>query len=256
MERYSYAAGTPSWVDLSSPDIDASVAFYSALFGWEVAEAHPDAGGYRIAHIGGRSVAGLGPQMGPVSAWTTYLATDDADATAAAIAEHGGKVLMGPMDVMDQGRMVIATDPEGAAFGLWQSGTFPGAQLVNEAGAFGWNELWTRDLARAKEFYPAVFGLGVDDDAMPGYTVWQLDGQMVGGAMAIPPSMPPQVPAHWAVYFMVDDTDAAATKVTELGGSVVQAPFDTPGVGRIASVHGPAHESFALITPSTPTTPA
>jgi len=249
MERDSYAPGTPSWVDLGSPDIEASAAFYSSLLGWEVAEAHPAAGGYRIAHLRGRTVAGIGPQQGPVSAWTTYFATDDAEAHAAAITANGGTVLMGPMDVMDQGRMVIASDPEGAALGLWQAGAHTGAQLVGEPGAVGWNELWTRDVDQAKAFYPAVFGYTADDDAMAGYTIWKVDGQMIGGAMTIPPDMPPQVPAHWAVYFVVDSVDASVAQVTELGGAVVAPPFDVEGVGRISMVHGPAFESFGLFSP-------
>ena len=246
MERDSYASGTPSWVDLGSPDVDASAAFYSTLFGWEVADAHPDAGGYRIAVLRGKPVAGMGPQQGPVSAWTTYFATDDADTTAAAISQNGGTVMMGPMDVMDQGRMVIAMDPEGAAFGLWQAAVHRGAELVNETGTMGWNELWSRHLDEAKAFYPAVFGFTVDDDTMPGYTLWQVEGQMVAGAMAIPEDMPPQVPAHWAVYFGASDVDATVAKLTELGGSVVSPPFDVPGVGRLAMVHGPSSESFGL----------
>lgn len=246
MERDSYAPGTPSWVDLGTPDVDASVAFYSSLFGWEVAEGHPDAGGYRIAHLRGKTVAGLGPQQGPVSAWTTYFATDDVDAHVTTIKENGAMVMMEPLDVMDQGRMAIAADPEGAIFGLWQPGLHKGAQVVSEPGALSWNELWTREREQAKAFYPAIFGYGVDDQSMPGYTVWQVDGKGVAGAMDIPPHVPPQVPAHWAVYFWVDDTDAAAAKVTELGGTVVAAPFDVPGVGRMAIVHGPAHESFGL----------
>lgn len=248
MERDSYAPGTPSWVDLGSPDIEASAAFYTSLFGWEVPEAHPEAGGYRIALLHGRAVAGLGPQQGPMSAWSTYFATDDLDAHVTAITANGGSLMMGPMDVMDQGRMAFATDPEGAVFGLWQSKAFPGAQLVNETGTVGWNELWTRDLDQAKTFYPAVFGASAEDsEVMPGrYTVWKSGGQTVGGAMTIPPDMPPMVPAHWAVYFMVDDADAAAARVTELGGAVVAPPFTIEGMGRIAMVHGPAHESFAL----------
>ena len=249
MERDSYAPGTPSWVDLGSPDVEASAAFYSALLSWEVAEAHPEAGGYRIAHLRGLTVAGIGPQQGPVSAWTTYFATDDADAHAAAITARGGTVLMGPMDVMDQGRMVISADPEGAAFGLWQAGAHTGAQVVAEPGAVGWNELWTRDVDQAKAFYPAVFGYTADDDAMAGYTIWKVDEQMVGGAMTIPPDMPAEVPAHWAVYFVVDSVDASAARVTELGGAVVAPPFDVEGVGRIAMVHGPAFESFGLFSP-------
>jgi len=246
MERDSYAPGTPSWVDIGSADVDATVAFYSSLLGWEVAEADPDAGGYRIAHLRGKTVAGIGPLMGPMSAWTTYFATDDADATAATIKENGGSVMMGPMDVMDQGRMVIATDPEGAAFGLWQSGIHKGAQLVNEAGSFGWNELWTRDLDQAKTFYPGVFGYTIDDQTMAGYVMWMLDGAMVGGAMAMAEEVPPRVPAHWAVYFVVNDIDDSVAKVTELGGMVVTEPFDVPDIGRFAMVHGPAHESFGL----------
>ncbi len=38
-ERTSYEPGTPCWVDLGSPDLDASVEFYAALFGWEVPES-------------------------------------------------------------------------------------------------------------------------------------------------------------------------------------------------------------------------
>jgi predicted enzyme related to lactoylglutathione lyase len=246
MERDSYAPGTPSWVDLGSPDIEASVGFYSTLLGWEVAEAQPDAGGYRIAHLGGRTVAGIGPQQGPKSAWTTYIATDDTDGTVKAIEANGGRVMMPPMDVMDQGRMAIAMDPEGAAFGVWQAGAHKGAQVVNESGAVGWNELWTRNADQAKAFYRAVFGYTLDEESMPGYTVWQVDGQPVGGCMTMPPDLPDRVPAHWNVYFLVDDVDAKTEQVTALGGSVVSRPFDVPTVGRIAVVHGPAFESFAL----------
>lgn len=249
MERDSYAPGTPSWVDLGSPDIDASVAFYSALLGWEVAEAHPDAGGYRLAFLRGKSVAGIGPQQGPVPAWTTYFATDDADVTAAAIKDNGGTVMMEPIDVMGQGRMAIAMDTEGAAFGLWQAQVHTGAQLVNETGTFGWNELWTRAMGQAKLFYPAVFGFTFDDETMgAGYTLWLVNGQMVAGALPMPEGMPPRVPAHWAVFFVVDDTDKAVATVTDLGGMVVKEPFDVPNVGRIAMVHGPAHESFGLFS--------
>ena len=69
---------------------------------------------------------------------------------------------------------------------------------------------------------------------------------MVGGAMTIPKDLPPQVPAHWAVYFGASDVDATVAKLTELGGSVVAPPFDVPGVGRMAMVHGPSSESFGL----------
>jgi len=217
----SYIPGTPCWVDLGAPDLAAAADFYSGLFGWECAEGDPDFGGYRSCTLGGRTVAGLAPLMGPVSAWTTYIATADAKASM---------------------------DPGGSAFGLWQPGLHIGAQAVNEPGAWTWSELMTRDLEGAKAFYPAVFGWTVDSDATPGYTVWQVDGRAVGGGMDMPEAFPPRVPSHWNTYFAVADCDAACAKVTELGGTVRTPPADMPGIGRIAVAHGLGHESFSLIT--------
>ena len=57
------------------------------------------------------------------SHWTTYIASDDVDDTAAKIRDAGGTVLMDPFDVFDAGRMTIAQDPTGATFGVWQAGS-------------------------------------------------------------------------------------------------------------------------------------
>ena len=78
----------------------------------------------------------------------------------------GGGVLAPPMDVMDLGKMAIFTDTTGAAFGVWQPGTFIGAARVNGAGALCWNELGTRDVEGAKAFYGEVFGWTVQEHQM------------------------------------------------------------------------------------------
>jgi predicted enzyme related to lactoylglutathione lyase len=39
-------------VDLGTPDIDAAVRFYGALFGWQFQSAGPDAGGYGMLTLG------------------------------------------------------------------------------------------------------------------------------------------------------------------------------------------------------------
>ncbi len=149
-EMTSYAPGTPSWVDLGSPDLEASIEFYGALFGWDVpvTENSEQFGGYRQAMSGERPASGMMPLMqeGQPPAWTTYVSVEDADATAAAVKEAGGAVIAEPMDVMDLGRMAIFADPAGAVFGVWQPGTFAGAGVVNEPGAISWNEVNTRDL--------------------------------------------------------------------------------------------------------------
>ena len=169
-ERTSYAPGTPCWVDLATPDLEAAVEFYGPLFGWEMPELPKleQMGGYRRAKKGGKDVAGMMPLMqeGQPPAWSTYVSVADADATAAAVKENGGSVISEPMDVMELGRMAIFADPTGAVFGIWQPGTFAGAELVNEPGALAWNELNTRDPSAAKAFYGAVFGWGSRDNDM------------------------------------------------------------------------------------------
>jgi uncharacterized protein len=254
-ERTSYEPGTPCWVDLGSPDLDAAVDFYSGLFGWEVpAPPNPEEfGGYRRAKMGGADVAGMMPLMqeGQPPAWTSYFSVVDADATAASIAANGGTQVAEPMDVMDLGRMALFTDPEGAFFGIWQPGTFAGAQRVNEPGALGWNELESRDPAAAKDFYRAVFGWGFEDHEMGEmtYTEWQLDGRAVGGMADIRGRVPDAVPAHWMAYFGCEDADASVARVEELGGEVMFGPIDIPA-GRFAMVADPWGAGFAVMRPS------
>src|SRR5437764_1278331 len=121
-EMTSYPPGTPCWVDLGTPDIDRAVDFYGSLLGWNVpsSENPEQTGGYRIGEIGGKPVAGLMPLMqeGQPPAWTTYIATDDADATAARAKDGGGTVAQEPMDIPDVGRIAVFHDPAGAHFAV------------------------------------------------------------------------------------------------------------------------------------------
>jgi len=244
--------GTPSWVDLSSPDPAASQEFYRSLFGWEIEDSGPEMGNYGMCLLGGRPVAGIGPQMGggdAPPAWLTYLAVDDVEKTAEAIASNGGTVVAPPMDVGDAGRMAVAQDPTGAVFGIWQAGETIGFERFNEPGSVVWNEAMSRDPERAKEFYSAVFGYGYE--AVEGQPYWMLQAaahhRTVGGIGALEPNLPGDVPAQWRTYFLVGDTDAGAAKAGELGGTVVQAPVDTP-YGRMAVVTDPHGATFSIMT--------
>lgn len=253
-ERTSYEPGTPCWVDLGSPDLDASVDFYAALFGWEVpaSENVEQTGGYRRATKNGVDVVGMMPLMqeGQPPAWSSYVSVADADATAAAVKEAGGNVIAEPMDVMELGRMVVFTDSAGAVFGVWQPGTFFGAGIVNEPGALSWNELNTRDLEGAKSFYGAVFGWSFEDNDMGEagtYTTIKLGEDMVGGILNMAErGVPEQIPPHWQVYFAVEDTDAAVAQATERGASVMVPPMEVPA-GRFAILTDPHGASFAVI---------
>ena len=243
-EMTSYAPGTPCWADVSSDDPAAAAAFYSALFGWEAMEM-PDSGGYTMFFQDGKTVGAAGRnQSGDSAMWSTYIATDDADATAAKIVEAGGAVIVEPMDVMDAGRMVFATDPQGVVFGVWQPGNHTGAQLVNEPCAYTWAELNTTDIDAAQAFYSTVFGW--EPEEMPGgddfhYVMQKVEGRVVGGMMAIG-----EMPPCWGVYIAVEDADAAIAKAGELGGSTLRPATDTP-YGRMALLSDPDGAVFSVI---------
>lgn len=253
-ERTSYAPGTPCWVDLGSPDLDASVEFYKALFGWEVpaSENVEQTGGYRRATKDGVDVVGMMPLMqeGQPPAWSSYVSVTDAKATAAAVEEAGGSVLAEPMDVMGLGWMAVFADPAGAVFGIWQPGTFLGAGIVNEPGALAWNELNTRDVEGAKAFYGAVFGWGFEDNdmgEMGKYTTITLGGNPIGGILDMDErGVPEEIPVHWLAYFATEDTDATVAQATERGGGLMMGPVDIP-VGRFAILTDPHGAVFAVI---------
>jgi uncharacterized protein len=256
-ERTSYEPGTPCWVELSgTPDIDAAEGFYRALFGWEIPEQLDSAqlGGYRRAKLGGRDVAGASPLMqdGQPCEWNTYVSVADAAATMEKVREAGGTVVVEPLDVMGMGKMALFTDPTGADCGVWEPGSFVGAELVNEDGGFGWNELGTRDVPAAREFYGAVFGWTVEEQEMPGmgtYNVWK-DGEHVrGGLVDMTGMAPPDARPSWLVYFTVADADATVEAAKAGGGQLLSGPVDIP-VGRLAVLMDPQGAMFAVMAPT------
>jgi hypothetical protein len=253
-----YAPGTPSWVELSSPDTGASARFYGELMGWNATEPGPvESGGYQMFQQSGQSVAGLMGHMGEgqPTAWATYVSVADADEAAAKVRDAGGNVIVEPMDVMDIGRMAVFADPTGAVFGVWQPKSFAGADLVNEPNSLCWNEVQTRDAERNKAFYPAVFGWDAGrpsfDGAPDTYTVWELSGRPVGGMMQMTDDMfPPEVPAHWSVCFAVADADGVVAKARELGATIVAEPMEMP-IGRFAAMIDPQGAAFTIMQPAT-----
>jgi predicted enzyme related to lactoylglutathione lyase len=243
-QRTSYAPGTPSWVDLGAPDPARAAEFYGGLFGWEAdMDPRPEAGGYGLFTLGGKTVAGLGPQQDPGMPpfWAVYITVADADETAKKVADAGGTVIAGPMDVFDAGRMGVAQDPVGSFISWWQPNQTIGAELVNDAGSFAWNELATKDIAAARAFYTSVFGWGIADETSLEGTAFTVDGNVVCGAH---PAGDGEFPA-WSVWFAVEDCDAAAAKVKELGGSVLVEPNDMD-FGRGAVVADPGGAVFGI----------
>ena len=239
--------GVPCWADIQVRDVQAAQDFYSAVLGWSFTEPAEEFGGYVIAQVDGAAAAGIGPQMGGPAAWTLYLATDDADKTAASIGEHGGTVVMPPGDVGASGRLAIAVDPTGAVFGLWQAGDHIGAGLVNAPGGVTWEDLRSPDPDTARTFYAAVFGH--EFAAVPGapgdYTTFSLPGD-AGPRGGIGPLMGQGTSPHWLTYFGVADAVAAAGAAQRAGGAVEVPDFETP-FGRMAVITDPDGAVFWVV---------
>jgi uncharacterized protein len=271
-KRDGYIAGVPCWVDASEPDPEAAVDFYGGLFGWEFEDMilPSSESKYFIARGEARSssifdtsgdvrsgdVAAVRsiPEGAPLTAmWNTYFWVDSADAVASTVLDAGGGIAVEPFDFMNACRTAVFTDPEGAAFSVWEANEHKGARLVNDPGALVFNGLNTRDVEGAKSFYGSVFGWqtsriggGAEGWTLPGYGDWlelehhpHLRKQMAeAGApegfedvvAAIVPigDDQPDTPAHWSVTFATDNADATAAKATELGGTVLVPPFDAP----------------------------
>lgn len=270
-ERDGYVPGVPCWVDASEPDPDAAIDFYGGLFGWQFEDAMPPSseGRYFIARCEATSssifntlgellsgdVAAVRsiPDAAPATAiWNTYFWVDSADGVESKVRDAGGRVVIEPFDFMDACRLAVFTDPEGAAFGVWEAKQHKGARLVNDPGSLVLNGLNTRDVEAARSFYGSVFGwqtldigAGAEMWTLPGYGDYleryhpDLRKQMAAAGApqgfedvvaSINPIADdqPDTPAHWSVTFAVDDADATAAKTTELGGTVIVPPFDAP----------------------------
>jgi len=270
-ERDGYIPGVPCWVDTSQPDPEAALSFYGGLFGWEFEDAMPPESPekYFMGRIRGGDVAAVGsiPKGAPPTAmWNTYIWVESADQTSAKARAAGGGVATEPFDVADAGRMAVITDPEGAAFCLWQPNNHKGAEVVNEQGSLNFNTLATRTPEVAKTFYGAVFGW--QTLTIPAGVMWTMPGygdhleektpglrQQIAqmgapdGFIDVVAALNPIADggagtrARWSVTFAVDDVTATAAKARELGGEVVTGPLDAPWA-RLAVINDPQGASF------------
>jgi predicted enzyme related to lactoylglutathione lyase len=224
-------AGTPTWVDLHVPD-ESAKDYYGRVFGWSFRES---ALGTECL-LRGVPVAGLRTGTG---GWRVHLATDDCDATVTAVLAAGGTLAEEPHEVGDLGRAATVVDPVGAVFGLWQGRAFPGCRLVNEPDTLVRNDLVTGAPAKARDFYPAVFGFTLDGNPDVDFDFTFLrrpDGHEVGGIMGLPGAA-----SAWNTTFEVADTDATLART---GTDVTAA--DTL-YGRSATFRDPSGAELTII---------
>jgi predicted enzyme related to lactoylglutathione lyase len=260
--------GLPGWIDLGSPDPGASAAFYGRVFGWIAEQMAPESAegpGYWLLRKDGKSVAGLGGLNDPGAKcdWMTYVRVADAAKTAAAAEANGAKVRVPATKVADEGSFAQLTDPSGAEFALWQSGRTTGFETCCVDDTMLWAELWTRDPAAAKAFYPALFGWKIEPylEGAPeggGYDMWTTQPgdplAAFGGIMTITDQVPIQ-DEKWIPYFMVADADATVERVANSGGAVLIPAADAPP-GRLAALADQFGARFNILQPAPMDVPA
>ena len=247
--------GTPNWADCATTDLDASETFYATVFGWTAERVTASDGAvYSIQRLGGKMVAGIyelsqemrGMKVPPH--WGTYIQVDDVDATLECVTAEGGDIVDGPFEEPEVGKIATIQDAVGACLRLWHSAPYHGGEVFNIPGAMIWNELNTKEPAKAAAFYEKVLGVEVETTtgASP-YTLLKVDGRAVAGILKTTPEMG-DFPPSWDVYFATNDVDATVWKALAAGSKALREPFDIPGIGnRMAVLQDPQGAVFEVI---------
>jgi predicted enzyme related to lactoylglutathione lyase len=255
-EFTSHTPGTFCWPELATTDQKGGVAFYRALFGWDVNEAPMGPGEvYSMLMMRGKPVGAactMRPeerQSGVPPHWNAYIAVENVDATVKKAQELGAKVFAPPFDVMDAGRMAVLQDPTGAVFQVWTAKRSIGAEILNEPGALCWTELTTNDTGAAEAFYTKLFGWTPKHSQQGSpleYTEFSVGGTPTIGMMPKPVGMPEYVPSYWMPYFQVVSLDESFAKAKSLGATVMVPPQAVPNTGRFSVQNDPKGAMFAL----------
>lgn len=254
-ESVEYKPGTFCWVELGTTDGEAAKKFYTQLFNWDFTDNPVGPSGvYTILKQNGKDVGALYQMPSEMTSngvpphWMSYISVANADESAAKAKSLGATLMKEPFDVYTTGRMAVVQDPTGAMFALWQPGTHPGAGIVNTPNSLCWNELATRDTAKAGEFYSGVFGWEKNVQQMGPMTYTSfMNGERPAGGMYEPGPELGEMPPNWMVYFAVADADKTLARALELGGKSCVPPMDVPGVGRMAVMTDPQGAAFAVI---------
>ena len=238
--------------DLMCTDPAAAVAFYGALFGWEVTELKVMGFTVRRLTLGDRVLGAImpfDPKLGFPSHWVPYMHVESVDDTCRRVTELGGEVCMGAMDI-PPGRFALTSDPSGGLFSPFAPKLpVPETPVPAPTGAFCWDELLTTDPEAAVAFYASLFGWEPVGSAMPNggtYTVMRRDGVQAAGVMARPAGA--TFRSSWLPYVAAADVDATADEARRLGAAITTPPTDIPGIGRFAVLTDPTAARLALLS--------
>jgi predicted enzyme related to lactoylglutathione lyase len=238
------------WHDLITHDVDAVKSFYGDVFGWTF-EPLPGTDRYTVIRHNGEMIGGIAfsdrrVDGEPVSQWVSWMSVPNVDLATSRLRQAGGRVLGGPRDLDDRGRLAIVGDPQGAVLGLVRTtgGDPPDRQAG--LGDWLWNELWCDDQESAGRVYASLVGFELDtEETVAGkpYTVFKRDGTPRAGLLVDPF---PEVTPLWLPYVRVADPAAIAAKVDGLGGQVLLKPDPRHRQGSVAIIADPTGAEVAI----------
>ena len=259
MPKTTHTPGSLCWFELASTDLGAAKNFYTSIFPWAVNDMPMGPSEvYTIFRVDGQDAAAAYTMPadqrshGVPPNWMPYIMVKSADESTARARALGATVHKEPFDVMDQGRMSVVQDPQGAMFCLWEKKKSGGTGITAVDGTAVWADLSTTDQAAGAKFYGDLFGWKmVEGESMrpakPGSYYHIVSGkEFIGG---VPPAEYRQngMPSHWMLYFQVPDCDGTVARVSALGGRVL-LPTQTMGNTRkYAVLADPQGATFAIV---------
>jgi hypothetical protein len=235
-------------------DMGAAETFYKAVVGWTAAPFEGSPGPYVMFNRSGEvPVAGLMPRPDGLTMppfWAMYVGVPGLEAAAAHIQRLGGRECSPVVDVPAVGRMQMMTDPQGAAFYIYEPASAEQPPEADpEVGEASWLELMTTDAVSAMAFYAEVFGWqpseAMDMGPLGKYQMFNRPRGMIGGMMNKPPEMA-HVPPNWQIYFRVPDIPSAIERITANGGQILNGPMEVPGGDWIVNALDPQGAAFSL----------
>ena len=244
------------WYELMTPDTTAAETFYKGVIGWGARDSGVPDRTYTLLCDGETPVAGLMALSGEACAagakpgWIGYVAVDDVDESANAVAQAGGTIHHAADTIPGVGRFAVVADPQGAVLGLFKGSREMHGQPPSPGapGHAGWRELSATDREAAFAFYSRLFGWtkaeALDMGPMGVYQLFASGGETIGGMMTRPDAVPTP---FWLYYFTVEAIDAAVARVQSGGGQITNGPLEVPGGSWIVQCLDPQGVTFALV---------
>lgn len=253
-----YKPGEFCWTDLGTTDVAGAKRFYQGIFGWKVRELPMGMGDakYSMLRVRGKDVCALYPmseeqkQAKAPPFWLPYISAKSVDGIVKKAKAAGGKLCMGPMNVMDVGRQAIIQDPTGASFAVWEPRKHRGAGLDGTPGTVCWHDLSTPKPNAAGKFYPKVFGWTLSGQEYDGnkYHLFKLNKDGVCGMW---PGPMKKLPPSWVTYWQVANCAKTVAKAKRLGGRALLGTTVVPGMCRFAILTDPQRAAFGVLEPLT-----